>query len=106
MTSKGAIDSATRALAWIWLPITFALICVTPGYIRTTRWDSLAEETITRRRSNSPGIEASYEDVANAVAFLASDEAKNITGADSLWMVGAALSCFLFTWIASLLPQK
>jgi NAD(P)-dependent dehydrogenase (short-subunit alcohol dehydrogenase family) len=82
ITSKGAINSATRALAVDLAPYNIRVNCVMPGYIRTTRWDALSTEIIEKRRSNIPlGIEVSYEDVANAVIFLASDEAKNITGA-------------------------
>lgn len=82
ITSKGAINSATRAMAVDLAPYNIRVNCVIPGYIRTTRWDTLSKEIVEKRRANIPlGVEASYEDVANAVAFLASDEAKNITGA-------------------------
>lgn len=82
ITSKGAINSATRAMAVDLAPYNIRVNCVIPGYIRTTRWDALSNEIIEKRRGNIPlGVEASYEDVANAVVFLASDEAQNITGA-------------------------
>ena len=55
---------------------------VAPGYIHTERWETLSEHDTLRRRANVPlGKEASAEEVAAAVLFLASDEASNIHGA-------------------------
>ena len=55
---------------------------VAPGYIRTDRWETLSERDTLRRRANIPlGKEASADEIAAAVLFLASDEASNIHGA-------------------------
>ena len=55
---------------------------VAPGYIHTERWETLSEHDTLRRRANVPlGKEASADEVAAAVLFLASDEASGIHGA-------------------------
>ena len=62
---------------------------VVPGAIRTDRWDEISEEEEKKRRSNWPlGIESTGEDIANAAAFLASEEASYIT-AQTLCVDGA-----------------
>lgn len=55
---------------------------VIAGYIRTERWDVLAEGVAKRRHRNIPlRAEASGSDIADAVLFLASDAAARINGA-------------------------
>lgn len=79
--SKGAIESATIALALDLAPYGIRVNNVVPGSVRTSRWDTYSSEDIEKRRKNIPlRMEATYEDVANAVKFLASDAAGNITG--------------------------
>ena len=52
-----------------------------PGYIYTERWDVLDEKIKARRRANCPlGREAKGEDIANVVAFLASEDSGNMAG--------------------------
>ena len=47
----------------------------------TDRWETLSDENKYRRRLNTPiGFEASADDVAQAVAFMASDASRNICG--------------------------
>ena len=54
---------------------------VIAGYIRTERWDVLAEGVAERRHRNIPlRAEASGSDIADAVLFLASDAAARING--------------------------
>ena len=79
--SKGAINSMVRSLALDLAPHGIRVNCCAPGYIYTERWDVLDERIKTRRRLNCPlGREASGMDIANVVAFLASDESANMTG--------------------------
>lgn len=81
VASKGGIDALTRSMALDLAPKGIRVNTVAPGYINTNRWDVLPEATIKRRRLNTPlGIEACYDDIAQAVAFFASDASKNITG--------------------------
>ena len=79
--SKGAINSMVRAIALDLGPLGILVNACAPGYIYTERWDDLPEETKKRRRMNCPlRHEASGRDIANVVAFLASDESGNMTG--------------------------
>ena len=80
-TSKGGIDAMVRALALDLGPLGIRVNEVAPGYIYTERWDVLDEKIKARRRLNCPlRHEATGGDIADAVAFLASDAARNIGG--------------------------
>jgi NAD(P)-dependent dehydrogenase (short-subunit alcohol dehydrogenase family) len=82
IASKGGIDALTRSMATDLGPLGIRVNMVAPGYIYTNRWDLLSEEVKSRRRQNVPlGKEATGEDIAEAVAFLASDRASAIGGA-------------------------
>ena len=79
--SKGAINSMVRALALDLSPLGIRVNCCAPGYINTSRWDVLDPKIAARRRANCPlGKEASGTDIANVVAFLASDDSGNMAG--------------------------
>lgn len=79
--SKGAINSMVRAIALDMAPLGIRVNACAPGYIYTERWDVLPEETKVRRRLNCPlRHEASGRDIANVVAFLASDDSANMAG--------------------------
>jgi NAD(P)-dependent dehydrogenase (short-subunit alcohol dehydrogenase family) len=79
--SKGGIDSLTRAMAVDLAPLGIRVNSVAPGYIRTERWNHLTKEQIKRRHLNVPmGKESDFQDIAEAVMFLASDAAQNICG--------------------------
>jgi len=81
VTSKGGIDALVRSLALDLGPLGIRVNEVAPGYIYTERWDALSEEIKARRRLNCPlRKEATGGDIAEAVAFLASDAARNIGG--------------------------
>jgi 3-oxoacyl-[acyl-carrier protein] reductase len=77
-TSKAAIEAATRAIAREVGPLGITVNCVAPGPTQTGYIDKRAEErlipTIPLRRLGQP------EDIANAILFLASDQASWITG--------------------------
>src|SRR5260221_557211 len=70
-----------------------ALNAVCPGAIRTRAHDRLPREVIDKVRNSVPmGYVAEPEDVAGVVAFLASDDARYITGQSILidggrWMI-------------------
>ena len=79
--SKGAINSMVRALALDLAPLGIRVNACAPGYIYTERWDALDEKIKARRRANCPlGREASGADIANVVAFLASEDSGNMAG--------------------------
>lgn len=82
---KAAILGLSRSMVGEFSPHGIRINCICPGTIVTERWkahfaqDPEMEQTVTKLypigRLGSP------EDVANAVLFLASDEASFITGA-------------------------
>ena len=79
--SKGAINSMVRALALDLSPLGIRVNACAPGYINTSRWDVLDPAIAARRRANCPlGREASGMDIANVVAFLASEDSGNMAG--------------------------
>ena len=79
--SKGAINSMVRALALDLSPLGIRVNACAPGYIYTERWDVLDEKIKARRRANCPlGMEAKGADIANVVAFLASEDSGNMAG--------------------------
>ena len=79
--SKGAVNSMVRALALDLAPLGIRVNCCAPGYINTERWSTLDPKIATRRRLNCPlRREARGSDIANVVAFLASDDSSNMTG--------------------------
>jgi NAD(P)-dependent dehydrogenase (short-subunit alcohol dehydrogenase family) len=81
VASKGAINSLTRAMALELGPQGIRVNCVVAGYIHSDRWASLTTEAV-RRRANIPlGKEADGCDIAEAVLFLASENASKINGA-------------------------
>ena len=82
VSSKGAMDSMVKALAVDLGPLGIRVNMVAPGYIWTDRWQWLSEEVKATRRANvQTGMEATGRDVAEAVAFFASDAARACQGA-------------------------
>lgn len=82
-TTKGAIVNMTRALAVEWAPYLIRVNAVAPTWTRTGFIGPLEEnpELMQRIRAVTPlGRLAEVEDVANAIAFLASPAAGMITG--------------------------
>ncbi len=81
IASKGGLDSLTRSMALDLGPKGIRVNMVAPGYIRTDRWEKIGDAVRDRRRKNCPlGIEATAQDIAEAVAFMASDVSRNICG--------------------------
>ncbi len=77
-TSKAAIEAATRAIATEVGPLGITVNTIAPGATQTGYIDNKTEErlipTIPLRRLGQP------EDIANAILFIASDQASWITG--------------------------
>ncbi|MDX2301805.1 MAG: SDR family oxidoreductase [Microscillaceae bacterium] len=82
--AKSAIEGMTRAMAVELSPKGIRVNCVAPGFIRTDMSSSALDKDPERKRrilERTPlGELGSPEDVAHAVYFLASEEAKYITG--------------------------
>jgi len=91
--AKMGVVGFTRSLARELAPYRINVNAVCPGAIRTRAHERLPGEVIDRVRTSVPmGYVAEPEDVAGVVAFLASDDARYITGQSILidggrWMI-------------------
>lgn len=91
--SKGAVASMVHNLAFEYAEYGIRVNQVVPGAIRTDRWDGITEEEEATRRDRWPlGMESTGEDIANAVYFIASEQARTITGTD-LAVDSGTLAC-------------
>ena len=79
--SKAGIIAMTKSLAKEYAKKNIRLNCVSPGFIATDMTKDLKEEFQSELLKNIPiNRLGSCKDIANAVLFLASDEASYITG--------------------------
>lgn len=91
--AKMGIVGFTRSLARELAPHRVTVNAVAPGAIRTRAHDRLTPAVIERIKATTPaGFIAEPEDVAGVVAFLASEDARYITGQTLLidggrWMI-------------------
>jgi 3-oxoacyl-[acyl-carrier protein] reductase len=76
--SKGGIEAMTRAMALDLAPYGIRVNAVVPGFIRT--YDLTDEAAIERGQSVPLGRMGLPEDLAGPTVFLATDDAKYITG--------------------------
>ena len=81
--SKAALSMLARYMAYELGQYHIRANNVVAGAVHSCRWDELSSEEIAARRSRYPvGRESTEEEIANAVWFLASDQAASITGTD------------------------
>jgi 3-oxoacyl-[acyl-carrier protein] reductase len=79
--SKAAVDALTHAFAVELGPRNITVNAVAPALTRTDMTAPIPEEVKARMRESTPlGRLAEPEDIADAIAFLASDDARWITG--------------------------
>jgi NAD(P)-dependent dehydrogenase (short-subunit alcohol dehydrogenase family) len=79
--TKGGMEAMTRTMALDLAPFGIRLNVVGPGAIHTEEFEPDGEDGKRRRGQTVPLGRVGYpEDIAGAVAFLASDDASYITG--------------------------
>lgn len=82
-SSKSAILGMSRALAFDLGKYNIRSNCVLPGMIKTVRWENNYNDCKNALSSCTPlGDIAEFEDIANAVWYLGSDQSRNTTGAE------------------------
>ena len=80
-STKAALIGLTRSLAAELAPTHIRVNCVAPGVISTDMLSALPAEMLPQLAEQTPmGRLGTPEDIAQAVAFLASDQADFITG--------------------------
>ncbi len=106
-TSKGAVDAFTRNVAIQYAGKGIRVVSVRPGLMATPRITSRMkvqfgdgyEEALNERNKIVPmGSMGDAWDVANAVAFLASDDAKYITATELVVDGGLSASALGYPW--------
>ncbi len=81
--SKAALGGIVRSLAVELGSLGIRANAILAGAVRTDRWNGLTDEEVAARRARWPaGKESSPDEIAAAVAFLCSDAAATITGAE------------------------
>jgi 3-oxoacyl-[acyl-carrier protein] reductase len=81
VASKAGLIGMSKSIAMEVGSRGITVNCVAPGFIKSAMTDVLTEDQKTRILQNIPiGKMGTPEDIANAVAFLASEEAGYITG--------------------------
>lgn len=81
VASKAGIIGLTKTLSKEFGPRGITVNAIAPGFIQTPMTDVLSEEVKQAMLNSIPLKEfGNPEDIANTVAFLASDEARYITG--------------------------
>ncbi|OPZ78590.1 MAG: 3-oxoacyl-(acyl-carrier-protein) reductase FabG [Alphaproteobacteria bacterium ADurb.Bin438] len=79
--SKAGMIGMTKCLAAEVASRGITANCVAPGFIKTAMTDALSDDAKAKLTVNIPMARlGTAQDVANAVAFLASDEASYVTG--------------------------
>jgi len=104
--SKGGMEAMTRTMAIDLAPFGIRVNVVGPGAIHTPEFAVQGEEARLRRGETVPLGRVGYpEDVAGAVAFLASEDASYITG-QTLYVDGGILAQLRSPQVDAPLPDS
>jgi 3-oxoacyl-[acyl-carrier protein] reductase len=105
-TTKGGLEAFTRTVAIDMAPFGIRLNVVGPGAIHTEEFAEQGEEARLRRGETIPLGRVGYPaDVAPAVTFLASDDARYITG-QILYVDGGVLAQLRSPQVDTPLPES
>jgi NAD(P)-dependent dehydrogenase (short-subunit alcohol dehydrogenase family) len=104
--TKGGMEAMTRSMAIDLAPFGIRVNVVGPGAIHTEEYEPAGEEGRLKRGQTVPLGRVGYpEDVAGAVAFLASDDASYITG-QVLYVDGGMLAQLRSPQVDAPLPDS
>ena len=104
--TKGGMESMTRAMAIDLAPFGIRVNVVGPGAIHTEEFEAEGEEAKARRGQTVPLGRVGYpEDIAGAVAFLATEDASYITG-QVLYVDGGMLAQLRSPQVDTPLPDS
>ena len=104
--SKGGMEAMTRSMAIDLGPFGIRINVVGPGAIHTEEFDAAGEEAKRRRAQTVPLGRVGYpEDIAGAVAFLASEDASYITG-QIIYVDGGILAQLRSPQVDASLPES
>jgi NAD(P)-dependent dehydrogenase (short-subunit alcohol dehydrogenase family) len=104
--TKGGMEAMSRTMAIDLAPFGIRVNVVGPGAIHTEDFAVEGEEARLRRGQTVPLGRVGYpEDIAGAVAFLASDDASYITG-QVLYVDGGMLAQLRSPQVDSALPES
>lgn len=88
--ARAGVENLTKSLAVEWAPHRIQVNAVAPGTIESSGTDRYPPELVVKARAQTPAHRlGTPEEVAHAVAFLASDAADYITGT-TLYIDGGA----------------
>lgn len=93
-TSKGGINSMSKALAVDLGQYGIRSNVVLPGTIKTKRWEGMGSKRIVDGSLTPIGDISDFEDIANAAWYLGSDLSKNVTGTEIT--VDGGMTCQLY----------
>jgi 3-oxoacyl-[acyl-carrier protein] reductase len=104
--SKGGMEAMTRSMAIDLGPFGIRINVVGPGAIHTEEFAAAGEEAKRRRAQTVPLGRVGYpEDIAGAVAFLASEDASYITG-QIIYVDGGILAQLRSPQVDASLPES
>lgn len=111
VTSKGAVEAQTRALALDLAAYRIRVNAVGPGSIRTELWEGMEGDKLNHVLGLSPlGRPGTPADIAGAVAFLLSSDASYITGqvlyVDGGMLAGMYSPCAEIPWLIEAAPEE
>lgn len=102
--SKGGMNAMSKALAIDLGAYGIRSNVVLPGTIKTERWKKMGSKQIVNGELVPIGDISDYEDIANAVWYLGSDQSKNVTGTEIA--VDGGMSSQLYPQILNELKKK
>lgn len=97
--SKGGINALSKALSVDLGPYGIRCNVVLPGTIKTERWIQMGNKQIVNGELTPLGDISDFSDIANACLFFATEQSKNITGAELI--VDGGMSCQLYPQVVN-----